>query len=350
MSSSQGFIALAGRNIARAPVALAFRRLCRIVGELCVPVYAERGEEALAIFRDLGFAGMSLLERVDAPAADSMGFPPSSLDTFVSGDEGLTIGFDAANAARDLSLGECGADTPERLDASVRRAIAALEKIRARRLPVEYSQLCRELDAAERSAQADAAAGASRPRGIAFVGLMAAGKSETGRLLSLSLGWPFLDSDAMVEAEAGMSVAEIFSREGEASFRARESRALECAEAALPCVLSLGGGAVLASENRALLARSFTTVWLHVTPATAARRSTASSAPVRPLLQGGSERGGAEGGASVSAHAERTAILGGILEKRRELYAVCADLLISTEGRDPAVVAEVIRAEIDIAR
>lgn len=352
MSQPQALVALAGRNPVRAPEGRVFRSVCPAAGGLCVPVFAEGPEEALAVFRELGFEGMSLLERIDASAAAMLGLFPSSMDTFVSDGEGAAIGFDAAAATGGPPETAVGAESPGKLETAVRRAIAALERILDRRLWSEYPRLLREVEAAEKAdlaarttakaeAAGAAAADAGGSRGIALVGLMAAGKSETGRLLAQRRRLPFLDSDQLVESRAGLSVAQIFAREGEAGFRAREKRALEEAESSAPCVLALGGGAVLAAENRALLSRSFATVWLHVTAATAARRSTAPSSPVRPLL------GAGEG--TDSAH-DRVSILRGILEERRELYAVCADLLVSTEGRDPAAVAEVIDAEIGVAR
>ena len=68
-----------------------------------------------------------------------------------------------------------------------------------------------------------------------------------------------------------MKIAEIFAREGEAGFRARERAVLE----ALPaqrCVVALGGGAVVAAENRALLAEKGTLVWLDARPETLVER------------------------------------------------------------------------------
>jgi inosine-uridine nucleoside N-ribohydrolase len=48
------------------------------------------------------------------------------------------------------------------------------------------------------------------------------GKSRVGRLVAERLRWRFVDTDAEIERRAGHSVAEIFAREGEAAFRARE--------------------------------------------------------------------------------------------------------------------------------
>jgi shikimate kinase len=59
-----------------------------------------------------------------------------------------------------------------------------------------------------------------------LVGFMGAGKTEVGRRLAELLGWPFIDLDLVIEKQDGASVAEIFSRRGEAYFRSLERVAL----------------------------------------------------------------------------------------------------------------------------
>ena len=63
-------------------------------------------------------------------------------------------------------------------------------------------------------------------RSIVLVGLMGAGKSTVGRRLAKRLGLPFADADEEIEAAAGLSIAEIFERYGEADFRDGERRVL----------------------------------------------------------------------------------------------------------------------------
>jgi shikimate kinase len=122
-----------------------------------------------------------------------------------------------------------------------------------------------------------------RDRCVLLTGPMGAGKSRVGRALASKLGWSFIDTDAEVEKAAGMKIAEIFAREGESAFRARERDVLE----GLPtrdCVVALGGGAVVAAENRDVLARKGRLVWLDARPETLARR--VGPAAERPLLAG----------------------------------------------------------------
>lgn len=98
---------------------------------------------------------------------------------------------------------------------------------------------------------------------VVMVGMMGAGKTAVGRALAARLGVPFLDSDAEIEAAANMTVPEIFARNGEPFFRAREQQVIlrllqeEC------CVLSTGGGAFLSEENRRNITKRGVSVWLN---------------------------------------------------------------------------------------
>src|SRR4030042_171244 len=55
--------------------------------------------------------------------------------------------------------------------------------------------------------------------------MMGAGKSTVGSLAARALGLPFVDLDERIASEAGLTVVEIFSVEGEAGFRRREGAA-----------------------------------------------------------------------------------------------------------------------------
>jgi shikimate kinase len=121
------------------------------------------------------------------------------------------------------------------------------------------------------------------PCRVALVGLMGAGKTQVGRHLASRLGWPFWDTDRLVEERAGISIVEVFRRHGEPAFRVLEAEVLEwMGETAPPLVGALGGGVVEAKENRERLRSSFFVVWLDVTPETAAAR--VGTGKGRPLL------------------------------------------------------------------
>ncbi len=99
-------------------------------------------------------------------------------------------------------------------------------------------------------------------RSIVLVGMMGSGKTAVGTAVARLLDVPFLDSDHEIERAAQMSVAEVFVRDGEAFFRARESEVLERLLMGPPGVISTGGGAFLAEGNRDLIARLGVSVWL----------------------------------------------------------------------------------------
>lgn len=97
---------------------------------------------------------------------------------------------------------------------------------------------------------------------VVLVGMMGAGKTAVGNAVARHLGVPFLDSDEEIERAANMSVSEIFERNGEDFFRARETEVLARLLSGRPCVLSTGGGAFMSQANRDAIARRGIAVWL----------------------------------------------------------------------------------------
>lgn len=78
---------------------------------------------------------------------------------------------------------------------------------------------------------------------IVLLGYMGSGKSTVGKALAGRLGLPFIDLDAHIEAEVGLSIPEIFKSKGELFFRKTEHELLvELLESDQGRVLSLGGG------------------------------------------------------------------------------------------------------------
>jgi shikimate kinase len=163
---------------------------------------------------------------------------------------------------------------------------------------------------------------------ILLVGMMGAGKTTTGQLLAASLGWRYCDSDADVEADTGLTVPELFARDGEAAFRQAEATVLARAcEHPMPSVVSVAGGAVLSAENRDRIRASGTVVWLRARPETLAAR--VGDGVGRPLL------GDDPAEAMVRLSAERA-----------PFYEDLAHMVIDVDELEPDEVAERILAAV----
>ena len=123
-------------------------------------------------------------------------------------------------------------------------------------------------------------------RWIVLVGPMGAGKSAVGRAAAQRLRAPFLDVDEEIERAAAMPVAEIFARDGEAFFRAREREVIERLLAGRPGVLATGGGAWMSEANRRAIDAAGVSVWLDAEPETLWQRlRRVKGREARPLLR-----------------------------------------------------------------
>jgi shikimate kinase len=97
---------------------------------------------------------------------------------------------------------------------------------------------------------------------VVLVGMMGAGKTAVGKELARMLSVPFRDSDEEIVTASRMTIAEIFARDGEEFFRAREAEVIARLLRDTPSVLSVGGGAFLNGETRALITELGVSVWL----------------------------------------------------------------------------------------
>ena len=122
-------------------------------------------------------------------------------------------------------------------------------------------------------------------RSISLIGFMCAGKSSVGRALAERLGRSFIETDAVIEERAGMSIAEIFAEKGEAAFRELESEVVREACARKDAVIACGGGVPLRDVNVAALRDNTVVVYLDVTAEHVIGRLGPPS-NVRPLLSG----------------------------------------------------------------
>lgn len=112
---------------------------------------------------------------------------------------------------------------------------------------------------------------------------MGAGKTTIGRQLAKKAHFVFYDSDQEVERKTGVSVATIFEYEGEEGFRKREKETISELTAMDNIVLSSGGGAILAQENRTALSERGTVIYLRASIDTQLKRTNQRKG-IRPLL------------------------------------------------------------------
>lgn len=90
---------------------------------------------------------------------------------------------------------------------------------------------------------------------IALCGFMGCGKSTVGRALSDALAFSFADTDELLTAQAGRTIAQIFADCGESGFRDMEHEVIRQAAALSRCVISTGGGAMTFERNARLLSQ-----------------------------------------------------------------------------------------------
>src|SRR5947207_704151 len=121
-------------------------------------------------------------------------------------------------------------------------------------------------------------------RNLALIGFMGTGKTTVGRLCAAQLGYDFYDSDTVIEARAGCSIARFFAEHGEAAFRQREREVIAELAAMPGRVIAAGGGAALDPDNMGCLRATGLVVLLTASPE--AILSRVGNAQTRPLLAG----------------------------------------------------------------
>ncbi len=122
-------------------------------------------------------------------------------------------------------------------------------------------------------------------RRVFLVGFMAVGKTVVGKALAAELGYPLVDIDREVETAAGLSVAEIFDRCGEAAFRALEHTCIRHAAAGPAVVVATGGGAFTCERNRDLIGGGGVSFWLDLPFEVLLERRAHPAEAERPLFR-----------------------------------------------------------------
>lgn len=160
-------------------------------------------------------------------------------------------------------------------------------------------------------------------KNIVLTGFMGTGKTYTGRVLAVRLGTRFIDTDSLIENDAGIPIREMFEKFGEPHFREIERDIIRKVSDQNGVVIAVGGGALINPENLNDLKRCGIVVNLTASPDVILSRVERN--PDRPLLQVDDKIG-----------------------KIKELLAVRApfydkaDIAINTDGKKPEQVAEEI--------
>lgn len=137
---------------------------------------------------------------------------------------------------------------------------------------------------------------------IFLYGPSGSGKSTLGKILADNLSLPLVDTDANIEAAAGMPIPQIMAEQGQTGFRDLEAKMVEQACAGPRAVIALGGGALLRDTSRAAAEANGQVVYLESDVDALVSRLTQDENK-RPLLSG-----------------DLKEKLTGLLETRREHY------------------------------
>ena len=97
---------------------------------------------------------------------------------------------------------------------------------------------------------------------IVLIGMPGCGKSTIAAALGKRLNRAVRDSDEATEAQAGMSIPQIFALRGEDAFRRSETEALSKLGRQSGLIISTGGGCVTRRENYPLLHQNGIIIWL----------------------------------------------------------------------------------------
>jgi len=152
---------------------------------------------------------------------------------------------------------------------------------------------------------------------IILIGFMGVGKTEIGKLLAKKLKMTYIDTDAIIENEQGITINDIFAKKEEESFREMETKLIGKLAKIDGHVVATGGGMILRPDNVKKLKAMGPLVLLWADPDTVFER--VKEAGTRPLLN----------------VADQKAKIKEILEFRAPIYKGIADLEVDTSLLSP---------------
>lgn len=174
----------------------------------------------------------------------------------------------------------------------------------------------------------------STPQNIFLTGFMGAGKTTVGFRMAQIMDWKFIDLDKAIEDKSGLSVPDIFEKFGEGRFRELEEKTLKELCQQERQVISLGGGAILSSVNRELIAKSGEMIYLKSSTEELVKRLSRSNR--RPLLE------------KAKTPEEKKKLIEELLKKREPFYNL-AGLEILTDNLSVTDISQKIIHKLGLA-
>ena len=164
----------------------------------------------------------------------------------------------------------------------------------------------------------------NQEKNLFLIGFMGCGKSTMARLLAEKTGKKLIEMDETIEAEAGITINEIFAQYGEAHFRDLETTLIRRISKEGSAIVSCGGGAVLREENVSAMRENGKIVYLSATPQTIYDRI--HDQTNRPLLNGNMN----------------VEYIGQLMEKRLPIYEKTADVTVCVDEKEKNTILELI--------
>lgn len=162
-------------------------------------------------------------------------------------------------------------------------------------------------------------------RSIVLIGMMGCGKTAIGSRLATKLELPFIDLDAEIEKNEGMTVSKIFEKHGETRFRELELSTIEDILESKLCVLATGGGAYMNENVRNIIKKRGTCVYIRADFEVLLER--VSRKNTRPLLENG----------------DKATILKELMDERCPIYEDSDIIVDSSAGEHSIVVDDIIK-------